>query len=254
MHAPDIKNIVVRYSYHEDVCIGVVYVTERNASRIDLGMVSGLKGWSVVYSDPLSPAAKVTTVLSSGGAMFLEEEIAGKVFRYRYDGFFQVNPPSFSEIITWLEEYAPKGGVCLDMYAGVGTIGISLSHLFDRVIASEIDTAATDMIQENALRNGVSNLSSVFAGPAEKQNIRDGAGDTDVLIVDPPRSGMHPKVLRDIAETMPPYIIYVSCNPHTQVRDMAELRHLYSPTAWRLFDLYPQTPHVESVLILKAHS
>lgn len=244
-----LKNLIVRYSEHEGRCVGALYVMDEAFPQI--AMVNDtLVGFTTIYSDPQAPAARATNILFEEGRPYLDERIGGNVLRYRYDNFFQVNPPAFESLLTWVEEHMAHGGTIVDLYAGVGTIGIALAGKAEAVRSLELDRTAAEAIMANAERNGVKNIVATHAEAAEKHPLTDLFFDADTLIVDPPRSGMHPKAIQAILSAGPRQCIYVSCNPETQARDYKDLCTVYEPVAWRLFDLYPQTPHVESVIIM----
>ncbi|MFH1188409.1 MAG: 23S rRNA (uracil(1939)-C(5))-methyltransferase RlmD [bacterium] len=246
----DLKNLVVRYSYTEDKCIGTLYV--KNEVIIPKQMINKtFIGWSVVYSDPLSPAAKITHTLYTEGRTYLTEMIGGNLLQYHHENFFQVNPSAFEYLIEWVTSHMDGNGLLVDLYAGVGTIGLALAPFMKEVIGLEIDESAAHAIDENAQRNGIKNIRATYATAAESHNLESILSTAETVVVDPPRSGMHPKVLRQICTFAPEHFVYVSCNPETQARDFKELKKVYTVSNWRLFDLYPQTPHVESVLIMK---
>ena len=140
----------------------------------------------------------------------------------------------------------------LELYSGVGTIGLLLAEMAKKVHGIEIVPNATAAAKENAVRNNITNYVAECI-PAEKMDARllDGK---DVLVLDPPRSGLHPKVLDMIKEKLPPKIIYLSCNPETQARDYSALAEHYKIEKIVGFDFYPQTPHLESLLVLTSKS
>ena len=247
-----LKNIVIRYSYYEDKCIAVLYAVDKDFSCFDVAH-EDLEGWTIVFSDPLSPAAKTTKVLYHTGRDFLIEKMGGLFLKYYYDSFFQISPPAFEEVLSYVNSHVEpygKGNLLVDLYAGVGTIGFYLADKFREVYSIEYDGRSTEAAQDNARKNSLKNV-TLISDPAERTDLRNILSKADVLILDPPRSGLHPKALRAIVAHAPPRLVYVSCNPKTQAQDFASLQGKYKAVKWRLFDLHPQTPHVESVLILE---
>ncbi|MEW6442408.1 MAG: 23S rRNA (uracil(1939)-C(5))-methyltransferase RlmD [bacterium] len=248
--APEaLKNLVVRSSFSLEQCLCVLYVTEPGFAPLEPDGAD-LQGWLVVYSDPRSPAAVVTRVLHRRGQEHLEEKLGGTTLAYGHDLFFQTNPEAFSLAVSHLRDRIRGGGTLVDLYAGVGTIGFLLAERFERVIAVEMHERAAEYARMNQARNATRGV-VMITGKAEERELRSLMAAGDTLAVDPPRSGLHPKVLQAIEEHTPRQILYVSCNPTTQARDWARLKHLYAVADWTLFDFYPQTPHVESVLILE---
>jgi tRNA/tmRNA/rRNA uracil-C5-methylase (TrmA/RlmC/RlmD family) len=200
-------------------------------------------------AQPITPATKTTEVLFKKGNDFIEEEISGVNLKYYYDSFFQINPSAFESIIKYLKENIRDNKVLVDLYSGVGTIGFCLHKKFKEIHMVEFDKKASDISLENAKLNNIKNVQS-YGGETEKQDLMQFLTSNDTLVVDPPRSGMHPKAIKQIIDIVPKNFIYISCNPFTQLRDMKEFSQKYRIMNWRLFDLYPQTPLLESVLIL----
>jgi len=243
-----LKNLLVRYSKKEDKCLLILFVIDREIEKFEIKN-SDIAGWQIIYSDPLSPSTKTTEVLYKRGDDWIEEEISGIRLRYFYDSFFQINPPAFEKIIDYLGENISPNKVLVDLYSGVGTIGLSLNKKFSEIHLVEFDKKASEISLENAKLNNIKNVQA-YGGETEKQELANYLSKNDPLIVDPPRSGMHPKAIKQILEIAPENFIYISCNPFTQLSDMQELSEKYRIVKWQLFDLYPQTPHLESVLIL----
>jgi len=245
----DFKNLGFRYSFMENQCLATLYVKREDFPVFDVS-IDHVAGWRIVYSTPLSPAACVTKVLHEQGRSSLVEKVNGFSFEYPMDSFFQINPLTFGLVLDFVKEHK-RGKSCLvDLYSGVGTFGIALSPFFEKVVCVESDALAAEIIRKNSFRNNVKNI-SVISSPAEKTALKEIFTLADTLIVDPNRGGLHPKVTKAISDFGTQHFIYVSCNQVTQAQDFSQLKQNYEIAAWRLFDLYPQTPHVESVLVLE---
>ncbi len=181
---------------------------------------------------------------------------------------FQVKPQAFFQPNTMMAEKIYGQGLALlrehfsaeelagmrvyDLYCGTGTIGMVLSHAVRSVVGVELNASAIESAKENATLNEVKNI-EFFVGDVKK--ILDELATThaaDVIVVDPPRSGVEEKVVEQIIQAAPRAIIYVSCNPATFARD-AKLfaSHGYALTFVRAFDQFPQTAHIETVALLK---
>ena len=243
-----LKNLLLRYSAKEDKCLAILFVVDREIELFEIEN-KDILGWQIIYSDPLSPATKTTEVLLKEGDDYISENISGIDLKYYYDSFFQINPRAFEAIIEYLKKNIKKNKVLVDLYSGVGTIGLCLHENFKEIHSVEFDKKASELSLENAKYNNIENVKA-YGGEAEKQELSNYLCENDTLIVDPPRSGMHAKAIKQILEIGPKNFIYVSCNPFTQLRDMEELSKKYEIQKWCLFDMYPQTPHLESVLIL----
>jgi tRNA/tmRNA/rRNA uracil-C5-methylase (TrmA/RlmC/RlmD family) len=244
-----LKYLLIRYSYFEDKCIAVLYVTDQAFSKFIINHPI-LKGWKIIYSEPKSPTTVSTKELLNTGENHLVEQIRDLKLKYHFGSFFQINPPSFMHVLRHVLKHVPVTKRLVDLYAGVGTIGLSLASMFDEVILAESDEEATRSARQNIKDNNILNA-KVYTGESEKLDLSKIIWRSDTLIVDPPRSGLHPKALVQILKIKPKNFIYVSCNPLTQARDFKEIKKIYKTVHWKLFDLYPQTPHCESVIIMK---
>jgi 23S rRNA (uracil1939-C5)-methyltransferase len=147
-----------------------------------------------------------------------------------------------------MRELADSGGTLVDLYAGAGLIGMVLADKYQKVISVEFDPAGTLAAKENIKLNQLKNI-ELIGGRAEKEGLPAILAGADTVVVDPPREGLHPKVIEKIIEAGPRQLIYLSCNPATQARDWKMLSENYQATHWELFDFYPQTPHVESLIV-----
>ncbi|RMD58864.1 class I SAM-dependent RNA methyltransferase, partial [Candidatus Parcubacteria bacterium] len=236
-----------RYSYWQDRCWAALYVKNPHFKKLNLNLPV-LAGWKIFYSRPQSPAAVIDQELVAKGKDFLEEKVGDKIFRYSGTAFFQANPLAFALLLEYLKKNLSKGSVLAELYAGVGTIGIYLADKFKYLRALELEPSAQPAFYHNLAVNRC--RGEFLAQSADKANLEEFLSSADVLLLDPPRSGLHPRVIRSIIKKRPPVLVYVSCNPLTQARDLELLNSAYSVGEWQLFDLYPQTPHLESVLIL----
>jgi 23S rRNA (uracil1939-C5)-methyltransferase len=248
----DLKAIVVRESKATRTLVGVVYLARDEDRFANVPMPDGFSGLIIVFSDPRSPASVATRVLREIGETKLKEDIGGKTFVYPWDAFFQNNIPMFERALRDMAEALIPGKSLLDLYAGVGTIGISLSAHVPSVQCVEIVDSAAQIIRTNAEGNRAENVAALRL-PAERSPVTLLASCPNV-IVDPPRAGLHPKVIAAILEALPRRLIYLSCNPETQARDYARLSSAYRIEKIIGYDFYPQTPHLESLLVLSVRS
>lgn len=179
------------------------------------------------------------------GDNYLEEVINNITYKITYDAFFQVNRLA-SSIFGIIEKSVNSKDIVLDLYSGVGTLALSASKNSNQVHGIEIVKNAVINARENAKINNIKN--ATFAvGDLDK--ISDNI-NFNKLIVDPPRSGLSEDVINMIKKKNPSSIIYVSCDYHTQVRDILEL-HNYEIVDSYIVDLFPRTYHTECILILE---
>jgi 23S rRNA (uracil1939-C5)-methyltransferase len=185
----------------------------------------------------------------------IEEEILGLRFRVRPSAFLQTNTEMAARLYELAREYAALGGSenVYDLYCGTGTIGLALAGSARSVWGLEISEEAVACAIENAELNGIENA-RFFAGNVGQtiEELREQAGSPDVVVVDPPRAGLAGKALRRTGGLGAARIVYVSCNPTTLASDLQVLRdeYGYELERCRPVDMFPHTPHVESVSVL----
>ncbi len=246
----EIKTLTVRESKYTGGVVALLTVKDRHFKCENLlNSLPDMEGFITAYSDPKSPSSIITEVLHKSGKDFLEEKISGKKFTYHYDGFFQNNIPQIEKALEIIRENTPRSGRITELYSGAGVIGISLYDKADEILGVEVSESGIRHAEANARKNNVSNYKTLNI-PAEKTP-SELLESSDVLIMDPPRSGAAPKLLRKIYDAAPANIIYLSCNPATQARDYGILKGAYRIEKLYGFDFQPQTPHIESLLILK---
>lgn len=193
------------------------------------------------------------------GEGVLTERIGENTYRISANSFFQTNTLQAERLYDLVRDLARLRAehLVFDLYSGTGTIALHLAAGVRAVIGVEGVEAAVQDARANAVRNGRSNC-TFHAGDLRDRLTRDSgwlaeAGTPDVVVLDPPRSGMHERVVREVAALAPGRIVYVSCNPATQARDLALLCAAapYRITAVRPVDMFPHTMHIESVAALE---
>lgn len=241
------KSLVLRYSFSQDSVISVLFIKDEKISpKIDL-FLDGHKGHINVYSNPRSPVSIVDKILDVVGEKELYEVILEKRFFYNFDSFFQNNIKLFEKAVEIIKANV-VGKRVLDLYCGVGVIGLSVCNEIEDLVGCESAFSSVEYAKRNVLINGINKKVSFLEMPSE--DIDGEILKDSCLIVDPPRSGMHKKLIKKILSFLPKRIIYLSCNPVTQGRDIFWLLDKYVVSSCYGFDFYPNTPHVESLLIL----
>ena len=189
------------------------------------------------------------------GEEAIYEEMEGLRFKIGPKSFYQTNSRQAYRLYSVAREFAALSGneVVYDLYTGTGTIAQFVSKNASKVIGIEYVPEAIADAQANALANGIDNC-EFFAGDMKdvlnKEFIQE-HGQPDVIILDPPRAGIHPDVARVILDAEPARMVYVSCNPASQARDLAILCEKYKITAIQPVDMFPHTMHVENVVALE---
>ena len=189
------------------------------------------------------------------GRDHLYDTLAGVRLRLAPPAFYQVNRAAAERLYRRAAELAELGGdeVLLDLYCGVGSIGLSMADRVGRLFGIEIVPEAIDCARENAKTAGIENATFEVGDAARTGEIlaRHGVTRPDVIILDPPRAGADAALLDTIAALSPSRLVYISCNPATLARDVAYLKDLgFVPGKVTPFDLFPRTGHVESVVCL----
>ena len=321
--ARQLKTLLVRCD-QSGSCVWQLYIKDRLPEIITADEAAKLpaQGGEIIYSDPRSPASRITERLALFGNTTLTDTILGVPFRYACEGFFQVNIPVYEQALRDMKEWVPynkarqerqpdqlathgytdnrqraisqkKSGqhgtnsqhgssnsfsegfafpasvrqerqpdqlaarrpeekdVCetgepaLDLYAGVGTIGLTIGD--GNVTLVEINEHAVAEMQRNITELDRTDARAVLA-PSEQA--LDYITGKEIVIVDPPRAGLHPDVIATLVQKLPPRIIYLSCNPVTQARDVSLLQEKYEIMHHQGYNFFPRTPHIEHLVIL----
>jgi 23S rRNA (uracil1939-C5)-methyltransferase len=172
-------------------------------------------------------------------------------FKISSNSFFQVNTEQTNNLYNKVIEYVKQedNPTLLDLYCGVGTISCAVSKYCKKVIGIEVVKEAIINAEENIKINNINNIEFVNN---KVENVIDSIKDSmDVVILDPPRSGSDTKTLNTIKDISPKTIIYVSCEPTTLARDLIILSGKYNVIEVTPFDMFPNTNHVETIVLLK---
>jgi 23S rRNA (uracil1939-C5)-methyltransferase len=208
--------------------------------------------WAV--NDTSAEVTNLPTTLLWGDDA-IEEVLCGLRFRVRPNAFLQTNTAMAERLYGIAGELAALTGgeTVYDLYCGIGTIGLTLASRALTVWGLEVSEESVACALENADLNGISNA-AFFAGEAADAlaELRERAGDPDVIVVDPPRAGLSNKAVRRLGRLEAARIVYVSCNPTTLAGNVKELAASWGYTLERVVpvDMFPHTPHVESVALL----
>ena len=189
------------------------------------------------------------------GRGYIEEDMEGLRFRIGPKSFYQTNSRQAYRLYSVAREFAGLKGdeLVYDLYTGTGTIALFLARSCRHVVGIEYVPEAIEDAKINAEANGLGNT-EFYAGDMKdvlNAEFISAHGRPDVMIVDPPRAGMHEDVVKVILDAAPERIVYVSCNPATQARDLALLYEKYDITAVQPVDMFPHTQHVENVVSLR---
>ena len=200
----------------------------------------------VIFSNPQSPASVITKRLYAGSDIVLDDTILDIPFRYATEGFFQINLPVYEQALRDMKEWIAADKPVVDLYSGVGTIGLTIGG--HDVTLIEINEHAVREMERNIEALGRTGEAKAILAASE--HALDHVSSDATIIVDPPRAGLHEKVIDQLLETAPDRIIYLSCNPVTQARDVARLAETYGIRHHQGYNFFPRTPHIEHLVIL----
>ena len=184
------------------------------------------------------------------GPGFITDKLLGLSYKISHKSFYQVNPIQTEKLYSKAIEMAnlSKNDIVLDCYSGIGTISLSLAKNVKQVIGVEIVKEAVNDAINNAKHNNINNAR--FYLDDCKKFMMNYSGKIDCLFVDPPRSGLDNEFINAVKRLKPNKLIYISCNPNTQVEDIYKLIDLYEIKDCYAFDMFPHTVHVESIVLM----
>jgi 23S rRNA (uracil1939-C5)-methyltransferase len=225
------------------------YIDDKFPQITSLQYVINNKGNDTIYDQE---------VITFSGKDHIVEEMEGLKFKINAKSFYQTNSDQAYELYKITRQFADLKGdeIVYDLYTGTGTIAQFISKKAKKIIGVESVPEAIDDAKINAEINGIKNT-EFFVGDMAKvfteEFIRKN-GAPDVIITDPPRDGMHKKVIGEILKILPKKIVYVSCNSATQARDLSLMKEYYTITKCQAVDMFPQTHHIENVVLLELNN
>lgn len=258
-HEGLMRNLVIRTSTTGDVMVIVVFAKEAEKERI--AVLEHLKNefpqiTSLCYiiNTKLNDSMGDQTVILYSGQQYMEEKMEGLTFRINPKSFYQTNSEQAHELYKITRDFCDLSGseVLYDLYTGTGTIANFVAKECSKVVGVEYVPEAIEDAKINSQVNGINNT-FFFAG--DMKDVLNNEfilthGKPDVIILDPPRAGIHEDVAKVILNAEPKIIVYVSCNPATQARDLAIFDEKYQVTKVQPVDMFPHTHHVENVVQL----
>ena len=244
----DLKTLLIRTSQKGEIS-AQLYVKDENFAIFREQELSKLnfKNFEIIFSNPKSPASVITKRLQSSTGQKLQDSVLGINFNYATESFFQINLPVYEQALRDMNKFIDTSKPTVDLYSGVGSIGLTIGA--GDLTLVEINEPAVEEMRRNITELGREKTAKAILSPSEKalDFIKKGAN----LIVDPPRAGMNREVCEKILEIEPEKVIYLSCNPTTQARDVAILSKKYEIIYARGYNFFPRTPHIENLIILE---
>lgn len=258
-HQGFLRNIIIRTSTTGEVMVTVVFAqddAERRAGLLDalVREFPSITSLNYIVNDKLNDSIGDREVFCYAGKPYMEERMENLTFRVNPKSFYQTNSEQAYNLYKVTRDFAELTGdeVVYDLYTGTGTIANFVAAGARRVIGIEYVPEAIEDAKQNSALNGIENT-RFFAG--DMKDVLNAAfieqhGHPDVIILDPPRAGIHADVAATILAAAPQRMVYVSCNPATQARDLALFDEAYRVTRVQPVDMFPHTHHVENVVQL----
>lgn len=255
-----LRNIIIRNNQVGDVMLTVCFAYDDQdkivpmLDAIDVEFPQ-IKSLHYVINEKLNDSISDLDCILYKGVDAIWETMGKLKFKIGPKSFYQTNSEQAYKLYSVAKEFAALTGneVVYDLYTGTGTIAQFISDKASKVIGIEYVKEAIEDARINAEANGITNC-TFFDGDMKDILTTDFIkehGKPEVMIIDPPRAGMHPDVVKVIMEAAPERIVYVSCNPASQARDLAMMSPMYEITAVQPVDMFPHTMHVENVCALK---
>lgn len=254
-----LRNVVIRVATTGQVLINVVFHHEEEEARVALlehiwANVPGITSLQYTINGKVNDTIFDQEVICYRGADHITEKLEHFTFKISPKSFFQTNTRQAEALYRITREFAGLTGteVLYDLYCGTGSIGIFCSANAKKIIGIELVEDAIKDAKENAAINGLSHC-AFYAGDVANictDEFFAEHGRPDVIITDPPRAGMHEKLIQQILRMRAPKVVYVSCNPATQARDLALLAEAYRIERLQPVDMFPHTHHIENVALL----
>lgn len=255
-----LRNIIVRNNQVGDVMLTVCFAYDDQDKIIPMldaiaAEFPQIKSLHYVINEKLNDSISDLDCILYKGEDAIWETMGKLKFKIGPKSFYQTNSEQAYKLYSVAKEFAALTGneVVYDLYTGTGTIAQFISDKASKVIGIEYVKEAIEDARINAEANGITNC-TFFDGDMKDILTADFIkehGKPEVMIIDPPRAGMHPDVVKVIMEAAPERIVYVSCNPASQARDLAMMSPMYEITAVQPVDMFPHTMHVENVCALK---
>ncbi|TAN66823.1 23S rRNA (uracil(1939)-C(5))-methyltransferase RlmD [Paraclostridium sordellii 8483] len=258
-HKGYLRNLVVRKGINtNEMMVNIVTssqedfdMTEYKEMLLNLDLKCELVSILHTINDGLADAVNCDELRVLHGRDYIQEELLGLKFKISPFSFFQTNTKGAEELYKIAREFVGEHNnkVIFDLYSGTGTIGQVMAEKAKKVYGIELIEEAVEAANKNAKLNGLTNCEFIAGDVAKTVNKLK--AKPDIIIVDPPRPGVHKDAIRDIAGFNSKEIVYISCNPKTLVLDLVEFKNYgYEVEKVKLMDMFPNTPHVETIVKL----
>jgi 23S rRNA (uracil1939-C5)-methyltransferase len=254
-----LRNLIIRTSTTGELMVIVVFGCRNEDSQTDfMEMLKhrfDITSLNYVVNTKGNDSISDLDIICYSGKPYIEEKMEDLTFRIGPKSFYQTNSEQAYNLYNIVRKYAGLAGneTVYDLYTGTGTIANFLARNASKVIGIEYVPEAIEDAKTNSEVNKINNT-LFYSGDIKEvltMEFIQTNGAPDVIILDPPRAGLHPAIPKVLLEAAPATIIYVSCNPATQARDISLLAEQYELVECQPVDMFPQTPHVENIAFLR---
>jgi 23S rRNA (uracil1939-C5)-methyltransferase len=254
-----LRNLIIRTSTTGELMVVTVFGYDDDESRTDfmemLKQRFDITSLNYVINTKGNDSINDLEVICYSGRPYIEEKMEDMLFRIGPKSFYQTNSEQAYNLYSIVRKYADLKGfeTVYDLYTGTGTIAVFLARYSRKIVGIEYVPEAIEDAKKNSALNGTNNT-SFYSGDMKDVLTMDfiqANGVPDTVILDPPRAGLHPSIPKILSEAAPEKIIYVSCNPATQARDITMFSEQYEFIECQPVDMFPHTCHVENVVLLR---
>ncbi len=246
-HAGYLRYAVFRQGFYTgEVLVSLVTAVKENRLREITGfLMNKAESVSLLFNDGLADLS-FGEIYETVGRDHIIERFDGIHYRITPNSFFQSNSPVALQMYRRIKEMAE--GEVLDLYSGIGSISLFIADAVKSVTGVETVEEAVETAEKNAELNSIRNTR--FIAVDVRKYLRETGEHFDTVILDPPRSGMHPRAIKHLLRRAPERIIYMSCNPSVFRNELDPILEAYRLDSFEAFDMFPQTPHMETLALL----
>jgi 23S rRNA (uracil1939-C5)-methyltransferase len=254
-HIGLMRNIIIRTSSIGETMVTISFAEDEGIHKLLdalLKKFSNITSLNYVINSKFNDSIFDLDIHNYFGAKFIKERLGDVEFFISPKSFFQTNTEQSKKLYDIAIDFAQlkADDIVLDLYTGIGSIALYISGKVKKVTGIEIIPEAIEDAKMNAKLNNIENVNFI-AGDVKKILTNDKFEMPDIIFVDPPRAGLDKDVVEQILTINPEKVVYISCNPATQARDIALMKDKYSALKSQAVDMFPHTHHVENVVLLK---
>lgn len=242
-----LRSLIIR-SNSQGKAIAALFIKDELSFSDFPSLSKELVGFQLYYSFYKTPAAVPTKLLYSTGDTALQTTLNKVSLAFGLLSFFQIHVPVFEETLKDMKNFLDPHSEIVDFYGGVGSIGLPLHRFMRGGVIVDNNAEAIAYAEKNIQANNISNFRAECRAAEEMTEL---IMSDKIIILDPPRAGLHHDVTQKLIKELPKTILYLSCNLSTQARDISALLPYYNIIFSRLYNFFPRTPHVEGLIVLR---